>query len=76
MANVLSDDKKRQVVALGQLGWALQRIEQATGIRRETASVYLRAAEIEVRPSGRWGHPLPKPAIEVSTDLAGLANPA
>ncbi len=76
MANVLSDDKKRQVVALGQLGWALRRIEEATGVRRETASLYLRAAGIGVRAPGRWGHPLPKPAIEVSTDSSGPAKPA
>lgn len=77
MGNVLSDDKKQQVVALGQLGWTLRRIEEATGVRRETASAYLRAAGIAVRPPGRWGHPPAKPAIEVSTDLGGpAANPA
>jgi transposase len=77
MANVLSDDKKQQVVALGKLGWALRRIEQATGVRRETAGAYLRAAGIAVRPAGRWGHPLPKPAIEVSTGPAAAeSNPA
>ena len=77
MANVLSDDKKGQVVALGQLGWALRRIQDATGVRRETASVYLRAAGIAVRPPGRWGHPLSKAAIQVSTGSAGQeANPA
>ena len=69
MGNVLSDDKKQQVVALGRLGWALRRIEQATGVRRETASGYLRAAGIAVRQPGRWGHPPSKAAIEVSTDL-------
>jgi hypothetical protein len=45
MSNVLSDDKKQQVIALGKLGWTLRRIEQATGVRRETASNYLKAAE-------------------------------
>ena len=38
MANVLSDEKKQQVVALGKLGWPLRRIEEETGGRRETAS--------------------------------------
>jgi hypothetical protein len=38
MANVLSDEKKQQVIALGRLGWTLRRIQQATGVRRETAS--------------------------------------
>ena len=67
MGNVLSDEKKQQVVALGRLGWALRRIEQATGVRRETASGYLRAAGVAVRQPGRWGHPPAKAAIEVST---------
>jgi hypothetical protein len=44
MSNVLSDEKKQQVIALGRLGWTLRRIEQATGVRRETASNYLKAA--------------------------------
>ena len=77
MANVLSAEKRQQVIALGRLGWSLRRIEEATGVRRETASTYLRAAGVVVRPPGRWGQP-PKPAIEVSTDSgAGPAsNPA
>src|SRR5206468_1688564 len=69
MANFLSDAKKQQVIALGQLGWTLRRIQAATGVRRETAGAYLKAAGLAVRPAGRWGHP-PKPAIEVSTDPA------
>lgn len=44
MANVLSEDKKQQVIALGRLGWSLRRIERETGIRRETAGLYLRVA--------------------------------
>jgi len=59
MANVLSDDKRHQVEALGRLGWTLRRIQRETGVRRETASEYLRAAGIPVR--GRGGSP-PKPA--------------
>jgi hypothetical protein len=39
MGNVLNEDKKQQVLALGRLGWSLRRIEQATGVRRETASI-------------------------------------
>jgi transposase len=65
MSNVLSDDKRQQIIALGQLGWSLRRIEQATGVRRETASSYLKAAGLQVRPPG-WGRA--KPAIEVTTD--------
>jgi len=68
MANILSDAKKQQVIALGQLGWTLRRIEAATGVRRETAGAYLKAAGMAVRPPGRWGHPPAKPAKEVSTD--------
>jgi transposase len=63
MSNVLSDEKKQQVLALGRLGWSLRRIEEATSVRRETASGYLRAAGIAVRPAGgrRTVWP-PKPA--------------
>jgi len=68
MANILSDATKQQVIALGRLGWTLRRIEVATGVRRETASAYLKAAGLAVRPPGRWGHPLAKPATGVSTD--------
>src|SRR5436309_11746200 len=68
MANILSDTKKQQVIALGQLGWTLRRIEAATGVRRETAGAYLKAAGLAVRPPGRWGHPPANPAKEVSTD--------
>ena len=55
MANVLNEEKKQQVLALGRLGWSLRRIQQATGIRRETAAAYLKAAGIAVRPPGGWG---------------------
>jgi transposase len=68
MSNVLSDEKKQQVIALGNLGWSLRRIEQATGVRRETVSVYLRTAGVEVCLPG-WGRrALAKPAIQVTTD--------
>ncbi len=78
MANVLGEDKQHQVVALGRLGWSLRRIEEATGVRRETASGYLRAAGIAVRrPGGRPGSWPPKPATtaRVSTD-SEAAKPA
>ena len=59
------------------LGVTLRRIEAATGVRRETASGYLRAAGISVRGRGRPGEGVPKPAIttEVSTD-SGPSKPA
>jgi hypothetical protein len=50
MSNVLSEEKKQQVIALAKLGWSLRRIEEATGVRRETASVYLKAAGVVVPP--------------------------
>ena len=74
MANILSEAKKQQVIALGRLGWTLRRIEGATGVRRETAGAYLKAAGVAVRPPGRWGHPPAKPANEVSTDPANPAS--
>ena len=73
--NVLSEEKKQQVIALGRLGWSLRRIQEATRIRRETAGAYLRAAGISVRPPGGWGHRQAKPAIEVSTDSATKNEP-
>jgi transposase len=75
MANVLNEEKKQQVLALGRLGWSLRRIQQATRIRRETASAYLKAAGIAVRPPSDWGRHAPKPANEVITD-SGAAKPA
>lgn len=76
MSNVLSEQAKQQVIALGRLGWSLRRIEQETGVRRETASVYLKAAGIAVGPRGRPRRQVAsaKPAISVATDLA--AKPA
>src|SRR5438105_13877419 len=79
MSNVLTEEKKQQVLALGKLGWPLRRIQQETGVRRETASAYLKAAGIAVRPAGGWGkrRPAAKPANEVSPDFgAELATPA
>ena len=75
MANVLNEEKKQQVLALGRLGWSLRRIQQATHVRRETAGAYLKAAGIAVRPPSGWGRCAPKPANEVITD-SGAAKPA
>ena len=76
MSNVLADDKHQQILGLGRLGWTLRRIEEATGVRRETASAYLKAAGIAVRSRGRPGTGPPKPAIsgEVSTDSGPAAT--
>ena len=70
MANVLNNEKKQQILALGQLGWSLRRIQQATHVRRETISTYLKAAGVGVWPPGGWGRqPGSKPAIGVTTDF-------
>jgi hypothetical protein len=75
MANVLNEEKKQQVLGLGRLGWSLRQIQQATRIRRETASTYLKAAGIAVRLPGGWGRRAAKPGHEVITD-SGAAKPA
>src|SRR6187397_155553 len=77
MSNVLDHTKQQQVLALGRLGWTLSRIQEATGIRRETISGYLKAAGIAVRSRGRPSESKPKPAISdaVSTD-SEAAKPA
>ena len=84
----MSREKREQVIALGRLGWSLRRIEQATGVRRETASEYLRTAGIALRRPGGWGRHSPskaaidpitdsgsensKPAINLITDSGGI----
>ena len=77
MSNVLDDDRQQQIRALGRLGWTFSRIQEATGVRRETISGYLKAAGIPVRGRGRPSESKPKPAIspEVSTD-SRAAKPA
>ena len=72
MGNVLSKEKREQVIALGRLGWSLRRIEQATGVRRETAGDYLRSAGIALRSPGGWGRkPAAKAATSVTTGSEG-----
>lgn len=79
MGNVLNEEKRKQILALGRLGWSLRQIEEATGVRRETAAGYLRAAGIDVGKRGR--HPTPsqsqtsKPAIEVPTGSTEVDPP-
>jgi len=69
VSNVLSEETKKQVIALGQLGWSLRQIQKATGVRRETAGTYLKGAGVSIRPPGSWGRkPAAKPANEVTTD--------
>ena len=77
VSNVLTEEKQQQVIALGRLGWPLRRIEKETGVRRETAGAYLKAAGVAVRPAGAWGRrPPAKPANEVSPDSPEPGKPA
>jgi transposase len=89
VSNVLSEEKKQQVIALGRLGWSLRRIQKAVGVRRETASGYLKDAGVAIRLPGGWGWPAEakpakqvitdpeaKPAIKVITDSAAPESPA
>src|ERR1700728_1018523 len=69
MGNVL--EREKQVIARGGLGWSLRRIEAATGVRRETASGYLRSAGIAIRAPGGWGRKAPvEAALSVTTGSA------
>jgi len=82
MANVLKDETKQQIIALGRLGWSLRKIQETTRVRRETISAYLKGAGVEVWPPGRWRRESKaKPAIEVITGsdavkpaIAGIAG--
>lgn len=78
MSNVLNEEKRQQVLALGRLGWPLRRIQKETGVRRETVSAYLKAAGIAVRSPGGWGKrpPEAKPANEVSSDFDDDLTPS
>jgi transposase len=85
MSNVLNEQKQQEVLVLGRLGWSLRRIEERTGVRRETVSAYLKAAGITVRGWGRprrqgvrtptgeppADSPAAKPANKVTTDSGG-----
>src|ERR1700741_5019128 len=76
MANVLKDEKKQQIIALGRLGWSLRKIQEATRVRRETISAYLRGAGVEIWPPGRWKREgKAKAAIQVITG-SEAAKPA
>lgn len=75
MSNVLNEEKQQQIIVLGQFGWSLRRIEQQTGVRRETVSAYLKAAGIAVRGPGRWGRGAPTPTHVAATDWSA-AKPA
>jgi len=71
MANILGDDRKQQILALGRLGWPLRRIEQATRVRaaKQPVRISRRGRGDSGAPAAR---PPPKPARQVATD----SNPA
>ena len=69
MSNVLNEQNKQQVIALGRLGWSLRRIQKTTGVRRETAATYLREAGVGLRPPGLWGRGSANPANEAVTAI-------
>jgi transposase len=77
VSNVLNEEQKQQVIALGRLGWSLRRIQRETGVRRETISAYLKEARVALRPPrGRLlrAKPASRPG-EVTPDSAP-AKPA
>jgi transposase len=74
MANVLKQEKQEEIRALGRLGWSLRRIEEATGVRRETVARYLRWSGIRMRPPRGRRLAAAKAASEVATD-PGASGP-
>ncbi|MEP7309151.1 MAG: hypothetical protein ABJA98_26910 [Acidobacteriota bacterium] len=40
----MRDNKPQHILAVERLGWSLLRIQVATAVHRDTASVYLQAA--------------------------------
>src|ERR1035437_2447540 len=75
VSNVLKEQKKQQVIALGRLGWSLRRIQKTTGVRRETAATYLREAGVGLRPPGLWGRGSANPANEAGTASGADGGP-
>src|SRR5205814_3989514 len=77
--NVLGDEKKQQVLALGRLGWSARRIHATVGVDRKTIKRYLAAAGIAVRAPGgapaEWPPPNAATSEGVSTD-SGRPNAA
>jgi hypothetical protein len=77
--NVLGDEKKKQVVALGGLGWSVRRIHARVGVDRKTIKRYLKAAGVALRAPGgspsQWPPPNAASSEELSTD-SGTPNAA
>src|SRR5438132_14207271 len=75
MANVLKDEKKQQIITLGRLGWSLRKIQEATRVRRESISAYLKGAGVEIWPPGRWRRESKaKPAIDRGDHRLGCSK--
>jgi transposase len=71
VSNVLTEEKKQQVLVLGRMGWSLRQIQRRTGVRRETAARYLKSVGVVIREPGGWGHdtrPEAEPASEMTSD--------
>jgi transposase len=85
VSNVLNEEQKQQVTALGRLGWSLRRIERETGVRRETISAYLKEAEVPLRlprgrripakPASRGEEVTPDFAADAATENTAKAEP-
>ena len=78
MGNVLSEEKKQQIVGLGRIGWSLRRIERETGIQLVTVSRNLLEAGVAVKKAGRParnGNPAIS-ATEVTPTLHPISKPA
>ncbi len=86
MTNYLKMQKRQQVLALLELGWAYRRIEAETGVRRETISRYdrlRRANAAKVFPGSETTEPLsepdstpPDPANAAKVFAGSAPNPA
>jgi len=75
VSNVLNEQIKQQIIALGRLGWSLRRIQKSTGVRRETAATYLREAGVAVRAPGLWGRGSPVADPPPTTATEAEAGP-
>ena len=70
MSNVLNEEKKQQVIALGRLGWSLRRIQRDYRRSSRNGGRYLKAAGIASAHLAAGDVTPAKPANEVITDSA------
>ena len=77
VSNVLNEEQKQQIIALGRLGWSLRRIQRETSVRRETVSAYLKEAGVAWRPPrGRRIRAKPASRADEVTPDSTPAKPA